>query len=151
MILLPPKDLSLSRPPTISYYLLPSVTPGQELGDPDEDVDSVHVDAYAGIDRVEGRCSVANRMPLCLVDNLLSIIQQESSKQNKSPVHCHAVHASPQGSGGGQEGTANAGTEDKAKPHSERATHVEELVTWGTDSHSGQAPHHTGGVPGSPG
>ena len=59
--------------------LLPAPS-GQQLGDPDEDVDRVHVDADAGVDRVEGRGTVVVGVPLSLVDNLLGVVQQEGAE-----------------------------------------------------------------------
>ena len=67
--------------------LLPPVaTPSKHHCNPDEDVDSVHVDADGGVDGVEGRCSVVGRVVLCFVDNFLGVVQQEGAKLKKIEI-----------------------------------------------------------------
>ena len=73
-----------SRKLFIENLLLPPVaTPSKHHCNPDEDVDSVHVDADGGVDGVEGRCPVVGRMVLCFVDNFLGVVQQEGAKLKK--------------------------------------------------------------------
>ena len=61
--------------------LLPPVaTTSKHHCNPDEDVDGVHVDADGGVDWVEGRSAIVGRVVLCLVDDFLGVVQQESAK-----------------------------------------------------------------------
>ena len=64
-----------------NFHLLPPVpTTGQHHGNPDEDVDGVHVDADRGIDRVKGRSSIVGGVVLSLVDHFLGVVQQEGAE-----------------------------------------------------------------------
>ena len=83
----------------MSNLLSPSATSSQKLGDPNEDVDGVHVDAHAGVDRIKRRSSVSYRVSLSSVDDLLSVVQHESSEEDEATVHGHAVETCSHGCG----------------------------------------------------
>merc|ERR1712130_221720 len=74
--------------------LLPPAATSQELGNPDEDVNSIHVDAHARINGVVQRGSVAHRVSLSPVDDLLSVVQEKGAEEKKTPVHGHRVETS---------------------------------------------------------
>merc|ERR1719384_340840 len=90
-------------------------------------------------------------MSLCPVDDLLSVVQQESSEEDETSVDCDRVEPSSHSGGRWEEGRAKAGTEDNSKSHGQGTSHVEELVAGGTDSHGGETTHHASSVPGSSG
>merc|ERR1719351_190205 len=69
-------------------------------------------------------------MSLCLVDNLLCVIQQEGPKQDETSIHCHTV---------------------KTESHGKWSSHVKELVTWSTNCNSRQSSDHSSCVPGCSG
>merc|ERR550534_3169760 len=135
-----------------NFHLLPLVAAtGKHHGNPDEDVDGVHVDADRGIDRVKGRSSIVGGVVLSLVDHFLSVVEQEGAEQDKAAIDSDAVHASTQGGGGWKEVRGDTGTEDDAETHGQGAAHVEEFVTGGAHGNSGQTTNHACRVPGRPG
>ena len=92
--------------------LSPASARSKNLGNSDEDVDGVHVDGHAGVDGVEGSHTVSmGRMSLSLVDDLLSVVEHESSEEDETSIHGHTVEASSHGCGGWEEGGADAGAE----------------------------------------
>ena len=65
----------------IDIGLLPPVsTPSKHHCNPDEDVDSVHVDSNGGVNRVKGGSSIVGGVVLRLVDHFLGVVEQEGAK-----------------------------------------------------------------------
>ena len=91
--------------------LLPPASSAQDGSDPDEDVDGVHVNSHAGVDRIKGRGSISHGMPLSPVDDLLCVVKQEGPEQDETSVDGDRVETSSHSSGRWEEGRAQAGTE----------------------------------------
>ena len=95
-------EMMNDSPITITLLSSASST-SKKLSNSDKDVDGVHVDAHAGIHWVKRWSSVSNWMSLCLVDNLLCVIQQECPKQDETSIHGHTVKTGSHGCSWGQE------------------------------------------------
>ena len=73
-------------------FLFPSASSlhGKNLGDPDEDVEGVGVDANAVVNGVV-LLNSPNGMVLGSVDDLLGVVEHESTEQDQTAIQCQRV------------------------------------------------------------
>ena len=88
----------------LSPLLPPASSSTQDRSDPDEDIDGVHVNSHAGVDRIKRWCSISHRVPLCPVNDLLSVVEQEGPEEDETSVDGDRVEPGSHSSGGWEEG-----------------------------------------------